>query len=150
MVQTNPRALHLRVRAAQGSVPRELVNSISFVTFITVATKTLTASVDPDLYRRAREAARAAGQAQSTVVAEALSLYIALPEDVRAVLRRLAPEAAARLLQGTLARGLWDEAVERWRASLPAATRRELAKLSDAEIMARAIREVAQRREPKH
>lgn len=113
-----------------------------------MATKTLTASVAPDLYRRAREAARTAGQAQSTVVAEALSLYVALPDEVRAVLRRLPPGAAARALRGALARGLWDEAVERWRAALPAAARRRLANLSDHELMARAIREVSRTRGP--
>jgi predicted transcriptional regulator len=114
-----------------------------------MATKTLTASVDPDLYRRARQAARATGQAQSTVVAEALSLYVALPTDVRAVLRGLPPEAAAHALRTALARGLWDDAVDRWRAALPVATRRRLAKLSDDEVMARAIREVAGARRPK-
>jgi hypothetical protein len=113
-----------------------------------MATKTLTASVDPDLYRRAREAARAAGQAQSAVVAEALTLLLALPDDVRAVLRRLPPDAAAKALRGALARGLWDQAVERWRAALPAGTRRRLAKLSDGEVMARAIREVSRARGP--
>ncbi len=112
-------------------------------------TKTLTASVDPDLYRRAREAARAAGQAQSTVVAEALSLYLALPNDVRAALRRLPSDAAAEALRRALARGLWDDAAERWRAALPAATRRRLAKSSDDELMARAVREVSRTRRAK-
>lgn len=131
------------------ATPADCLEAISLVSFVSMATKTLTASVDPDLYRRAREAARAAGQAQSTVVAEALSLYVALPNDVRAALRQLPPDAAANALRGALARGLWDEAVERWRAALPAATRRRLAKLSDDDLMARAIREVSRTRGPK-
>lgn len=111
-----------------------------------MTTKTLTASVDPDLYRRTREAARAAGQAQSTLVAEALSIYVALPDGVRAALRRMPPEAAARALRRGVARELWEDAVERWREALPAAERRRLAQLSDDEVMERAIREVARER----
>lgn len=121
-------------------------NVINLISIVFMPTKTLTASIDPDLYRRTREAARAAGQAQSTLVAEALSLYVALPDGVRAALRRLPPEAAAQAVRQGLARGLWDDAIECWRAALPAAERRRLAQLSDAEVMERAVHEVARER----
>lgn len=111
-----------------------------------MATKTITASVDPDLYRRTQETAHTAGQTQSTVVAEALSLYVALPDNVRAALRRLPSDAAAQALRHGLARGLWDDAVAQWRVALPAAERRRLTQLSDDEVMERAVSEIARER----
>ncbi len=56
-----------------------------------MTTKTLSASLDPALYQRTRRTAREDGRRQSAVVAEALSLYTALPADLRQLMRDLAP-----------------------------------------------------------
>ena len=53
-----------------------------------MATKTLSASLDPDIYRAAQRAAGEERRPQSYVVAEALKLYTALPLEIRQLLSR--------------------------------------------------------------
>ena len=53
-----------------------------------MATKTLSASLDPDVYRAAQRAAGEERRPQSYVVAEALKLYTALPLEIRQLLSR--------------------------------------------------------------
>ena len=57
-----------------------------------MATKTLSASLDPAIYRAAQRAAKEERRPQSYVVAEALKLYTALPLEIRQMLVRLAGE----------------------------------------------------------
>ena len=54
-----------------------------------MATKTLSASLDPAIYRAAQRAAKEERRPQSYVVAEALKLYTALPLETRQMLLRL-------------------------------------------------------------
>ena len=93
-------------------------------------TKTLSASLTPALYQRTRNTAREEGRKQSTVVAEALSLYTALPRDVRQLLRDLdlpqspgaAAEVAARLRSAVL-EVRWQKLLERIRMAMDPAAR---------------------------
>lgn len=57
-----------------------------------MATKTLSASLDPAIYRAAQRAAKEERRPQSYVVAEALKLYTALPLEIRQMLVRLGGE----------------------------------------------------------
>ena len=89
-----------------------------------MSTKTLSASLTPALYQRTRTTAREDGRTQSSVVAEALSLYTGLPPDVRQLLRDLdlpgspgvAVEVAARL-RGAMLEVRWQKLLERIRAA---------------------------------
>ena len=89
-----------------------------------MTTKTLSASLDPGLYDRTKQTAREEGRKQSAVVAEALSLYTALPRDVRQLLRDLAvadtaelgPALAARL-RTALLDVRWEQSLARLRAA---------------------------------
>lgn len=65
-------------------------------------TKTLSASLAPDIYRAAQRAAREERRTQSYVVAEALKLYTALPLEVRQMLIRLEQELGSRQLAATV------------------------------------------------
>ncbi|MDO8667016.1 MAG: hypothetical protein Q7J79_10420 [Gemmatimonadales bacterium] len=93
-------------------------------------TKTLSASLTPALYQRTRNTAREEGRKQSSVVAEALSLYTGLPPDVRQLLRDLdlpgspgvAVEVAARLRSAVL-EVRWQKLLERIRAATDPAVR---------------------------
>ncbi|MEE9218136.1 MAG: hypothetical protein V3U98_03625 [Acidobacteriota bacterium] len=69
-----------------------------------MATKTLSASLDPKLYQRIKRTAREDGRKQSALVAEALSLYTALPADLRQLLRDLAPSQTPELAAALAAR----------------------------------------------
>ena len=93
-------------------------------------TKTLSASLTPALYQQTRNTAREEGRKQSSVVAEALSLYTGLPLDVRQLLRDLdlpgspgvAVEVAARLRSAVL-EVRWQRLLERIRAATDPAVR---------------------------
>lgn len=96
-----------------------------------MSTKTLSASLDPALYRRTRKTAREDGRRQSAVVAEALSLYTGLPPDLRQLLRDLglastpgvAEQLAARL-RGAVLELRWQLLLERIRDAMDPALRR--------------------------
>ena len=96
-----------------------------------MSTKTLSASLDPALYQRTRKTAREDGRRQSTVVAEALSLYTGLPPDLRQLLRDLglastpgvAEQLAARL-RGAVLELRWQLLLERIRDAMDPALRR--------------------------
>lgn len=88
-----------------------------------MATKTLSASIDPDLYRQTQATARQEGRRQSAVVAEALSLYTALPADLRKLLRDLSPgdtraaaAALAERLQAAVLELRWERLLTQLRA----------------------------------
>jgi hypothetical protein len=106
-----------------------------------MSTKTLSASLTPALYQQTRNTARDEGRKQSTVVAEALSLYTALPADVRQLLRDLdlprspgvATEVAARLRRAVL-EVRWQQLLERIRAEMAPAARRRVEAMGAAEI----------------
>ncbi len=57
-----------------------------------MATKTLSAPLEPASHKTAQRPAKEAGASQSYVVAEALKLYTALPLEIRQMLVRLAGE----------------------------------------------------------
>lgn len=113
-------------------------------------TKTLSASLDPTLYQRTRRAAREEGRKQSAVVAEALSLYTALPATVRQLLRELGlsetPEIAQQLaahLQAAVLELRWQLLLKRIRAAMSPAARRRLESMTAQErdaVAAEAVR----------
>jgi len=73
-----------------------------------MATKTLSASLDPVVYRAAQRAAKEERRPQSAVVAEALRLYTALPLDTRQMLLSLELQIGAQNVStavGTAIRG---------------------------------------------
>ena len=85
-----------------------------------MATKTLSASLDPALYRRTKRTAREDGRKQSAVVAEALALYTALPTELRQMLVELglsrSPDVAKTLaaqLRGAALELRWERLMER-------------------------------------
>jgi len=95
-----------------------------------MSTKTLSASLTPGLYQQTRNTAREEGRKQSTVVAEALSLYTALPLDVRQLLRDLdlpqSPGVAVEVAAGLRSAVLevrWQKLLERIRAAMDPAVR---------------------------
>lgn len=114
-----------------------------------MSTKTLSASLTPALYQQTRNTAREEGRKQSTVVAEALSLYTALPADVRQLLRDLdlpqspgvAGEVAARL-RGAVLEVRWRKLLERIRADMDPAARARFQTMRAAEIDALATEAV--------
>ncbi len=67
-----------------------------------MATKTLSASLDPAIYRAAQRAAKEERRPQSYVVAEALKLYTALPLEIRQMLLRLEQDVGGKGLTGTV------------------------------------------------
>ena len=67
-------------------------------------TKTLSASLEPDIYLAAQRAAKEERRSQSHVVAEALKLYTALPLETREMLLRLEQDPAGREEEGLTAR----------------------------------------------
>lgn len=93
-----------------------------------MATKTLSASLDPALYRRTQRTAREEGRKQSAVVAEALTLYTALPAELRQLLRELgvsqSPDVAKMLttqLRGAALELRWERLMERLRSEMDSA-----------------------------
>jgi len=60
-----------------------------------MATKTLSASLDPETYEAAQRAAGEERRSQSFVVSEALKLYTALPLDIRQLLARVGHDEQA-------------------------------------------------------
>ena len=88
-----------------------------------MATKTLSASIDPDLYHRTQRTAQQEGRKQSAVVAEALSLYTSLPAELRKLLRDLTlgenRDVAAALAERLRAAALevrWEQLLAQLRA----------------------------------
>lgn len=59
-----------------------------------MATKTLSASLDPETYQAAQRAAGEERRSQSYVVSEALRLYTALPLEIRQLLSRVEQQEA--------------------------------------------------------
>ncbi len=106
-----------------------------------MTTKTLSASLDPGLYDRTKQTAREDGRKQSAVVAEALSLYTALPSDVRQLLRDLAvadtPELAPALatrLRAALLDFRWQQSMAQLRAATESADLQRFDAMTDEEI----------------
>jgi hypothetical protein len=116
--------------------------SLSFVSINTttrstfVATKTLSASLDPAIYRATQRVAEEERRPQSAVVAEALRLYTGLPLETRqAVLaldRQLGPEATASKLGAAVRSAVLEARLEAIVAQLPSTERTEtqIAKLA--------------------
>ena len=88
-----------------------------------MATKTLSASLDPALYRATQRVAKEERRPQSAVVAEALRLYTGLPLETRqAVLaldRQLGAEATASKLGGAVRTAALESRLEGIVAQLP-------------------------------
>lgn len=106
-----------------------------------MATKTLSASLDPALYERTRRAARQDGRKQSAVVAEALSLYTLLPTELRQLLRDLglarSPAVAAQLaerLRGAVLELRWQLLLGRIRDTLDPAVKARLEAVSAEQL----------------
>jgi len=106
-----------------------------------MSTKTLSASLSPSLYRQTQNAAREEGRKQSAIVAEALSLYTALPPEVRQLLRDLdlpgSPEAAGEVaarLRSAVLEVRWQRLLERIRAAMNPAARARLEAMGAQEI----------------
>jgi len=101
-----------------------------------VATKTLSASLDPAIYRATQRVAEEERRPQSAVVAEALRLYTGLPLETRqAVLaldRQLGPEATASKLGAAVRSAVLEARLEAIVAQLPSTERTEtqIAKLA--------------------
>lgn len=83
--------------------------------------KTLSASVDPDVYEQLRRTARETGRSQSAVVTSALKLYASLPaagrrafdEMIRQVPASPHQEQFLRDVQRALLRSRWEMLAER-------------------------------------
>ena len=106
-----------------------------------MSTKTLSASLTPALYKQTRDTAREEGRKQSSVVAEALSLYTALPSDVRQLLRDLdlpgTPGAAAAVagrIRSAMLEVRWQTLLTRIRAALDPAVRERFEAMGEKEI----------------
>ena len=104
-------------------------------------TKTLSASLTPALYKQTRDTAREEGRKQSSVVAEALSLYTALPSDVRRLLRDLdlpgSPGAAAEVatrLRSAVLEVRWQTLMTRIRAAMDATGRARFDAMGEKEM----------------
>jgi predicted transcriptional regulator len=97
-----------------------------------VATKTLSASLDPAIYRATQRVAKEERRPQSAVVAEALRLYTGLPLETRqAVLaldRQLGEEATASKLGAAVRTATLEARLEAIVRTLPSAG------LTDAQI----------------
>lgn len=105
-----------------------------------MSTKTLSASLSPTLYKQTQNTAREEGRKQSSVVAEALSLYTALPRDVRQMLRDLdlpdSPGAAAEVanrLRSAVIDVRWQALLERIRMAMDPAIRARFEAMSPEE-----------------
>ena len=94
-----------------------------------MATKTLSASLDPVVYRAAQRVAKEERRPQSAVVAEALRLYTALPLDTRQMLLSLELKLGAQRVAGAVGSAIRSAALQaRFDAvagGLPAADVRE-------------------------
>ena len=90
-----------------------------------MATKTLSASLDPAIYRATQRVAKEERRPQSAVVAEALRLYTGLPLETRqAVLaldRQLGAEATASKLGAAVRTAALEARLEAIVAQLPPA-----------------------------
>lgn len=97
-----------------------------------MATKTLSASLDPGLYRAAQRVAKEERRPQSAIVAEALRLYTGLPLETRqavlALERQLGEEATASRLGAAVRTAALEARLEAIVAQLPPAD------LTDAQI----------------
>lgn len=82
--------------------------------------KTLSASVDPEVYEALGEAARAGGTSKSAVVSGALRLYTSLPPASRRAFREGGPsygpafrERVRREVELAILRSRWEELADR-------------------------------------
>jgi len=105
-----------------------------------VATKTLSASLDPAIYRATQRVAKEERRPQSAVVAEALRLYTGLPLETRqAVLaldRQLGAEATASKLGAAVRIATLEARLEAIVAQLPTAelTEAQITKLASEAV----------------
>jgi len=86
-----------------------------------MATKTLSASLDPAVYRAAERAAKEERRAQSAVVAEALRLYTGLPLETRQLLVNLERQLGEKGVASTVGGAIRAAALEARFATLAAA-----------------------------
>ncbi len=85
-----------------------------------MATKTLSASLDPETYRAAQKAAGEERRSQSYVVAEALKLYTALPLEIRQLLSRVEHgEGVADSINAAIRRAILTSALDRLASRIP-------------------------------
>jgi predicted transcriptional regulator len=112
-----------------------------------VATKTLSASLDPAIYRATQRVAKEERRPQSAVVAEALRLYTGLPLETRqAVLaldRQLGAEATASKLGAAVRTATLEARLEAIVAQLPPA---DLTEAQIATLAAEAVTWARKRR----
>ncbi|OGT96838.1 MAG: hypothetical protein A3I79_04735 [Gemmatimonadetes bacterium RIFCSPLOWO2_02_FULL_71_11] len=105
-----------------------------------MATKTISASLDPAIYRATQRAAREERRPQSSVVAEALRLYTGLPLETRqailALERNLGEEPTTRKLGAALRAAALEARLEAIAAQLPPA---DLGEEEIADLAAEAV-----------
>lgn len=116
--------------------------------------KTLSASVDPDVYEQLRRTAQETGRSQSAVITSALKLYGSLPpagrrafdEIIRQVPASSHHEQFLRDVQRALFRSRWEMLAERIDREIGDALPAEASEKELAEKAEEAIRETRRRR----
>ncbi|MGH7587865.1 MAG: ribbon-helix-helix protein, CopG family [Gemmatimonadota bacterium] len=116
--------------------------------------KTLSASVDPDVYEQLRRTARESGRSQSAIITSALKLYASLPPAGRRAfdeIIQLAPasshqEQFLRDLQRALLRSRWEMLAERIDREIGGALPAEVSEDELTGLAEEAIRETRRRR----
>lgn len=116
--------------------------------------KTLSASVDPDVYEQLRRTARETGRSQSSIITSALKLYDSLPPAGRRAFDEIIRQAPAsshheqflRDVQRALFRSRWEMLAERIDRELGDTLPAEASEEDLDEKAAEAIRETRRRR----
>jgi hypothetical protein len=99
-------------------------------------TKTLSASLDPTIYRAAQRAAKEERRPQSAVVAEALRLYTSLPLDTRQLLLGLQLQVGEERVSSTVGAAIRAAALEARFQSIAAALPGVASSEREADVLA--------------